>query len=162
MAQRVSQLVTGIFFLALFSGEVWAQNPVRINWTAVTGAQSGIFMAAQEKLFKKYGLDVELIHIPSSSRGIQAILAGEIAFSFMDGSNAAQANLKGANLALRCWGDKPTSFLAHGETRYQADRRFEGQKNRYHTGRIVHSYLSALCSWIRGPAARRLSTAAIA
>lgn len=100
MAQRVSQLVTGIFFLALFSGEVWAQNPVRINWTAVTGAQSGIFMAAQEKLFKKYGLDVELIHIPSSSRGIQAILAGEIAFSFMDGSNAAQANLKGANLAL--------------------------------------------------------------
>lgn len=100
MAQRVSQLVTGIFFLALFSGEVWAQNPVRINWTAVTGAQSGIFMAAQENLFKKYGLDVELIHIPSSSRGIQAILAGEIAFSFMDGSNAAQANLKGANLAL--------------------------------------------------------------
>src|SRR6476660_6716149 len=100
MVQRVSQLVTGIFFLALFSGEVWAQNPVRINWTAVTGAQSGIFMAAQEKLFKKNGLDVELIHIPSSSRGIQAILAGEIAFSFMDGSNAAQANLKGANLAL--------------------------------------------------------------
>jgi NitT/TauT family transport system substrate-binding protein len=45
-------------------------------------------------------LDVELIHIPSSSRGIQAILAGEIAFSFMDGSNATQANLKGANLAL--------------------------------------------------------------
>lgn len=100
MAQRVSQLVIGIFFLALFSGKVWAQNPVRINWTAVTGAQSGIFMAAQENLFKKYGLDVELIHIPSSSRGIQAILAGEIAFSFMDGSNAAQANLRGANLAL--------------------------------------------------------------
>jgi ABC-type nitrate/sulfonate/bicarbonate transport system substrate-binding protein len=77
-----------------------AQTPVRINWTAVTGAQSGMFMAHQERLFKKHGLDVELIHIPSSSRGIQAILAGEIAFSFMDGSNALQANLKGANLAL--------------------------------------------------------------
>jgi ABC-type nitrate/sulfonate/bicarbonate transport system substrate-binding protein len=77
-----------------------AQSPVRINWTAVTGAQSGVFMAQQERLFKKHGLDVELIHIPSSSRGIQAILAGEIAFSFMDGSNFAQANLKGANLAL--------------------------------------------------------------
>lgn len=77
-----------------------AQTPVRINWTAVTGAQSGMFMAQQERLFKKHGLDVELIHIPSSSRGIQAILAGEIAFSFMDGSNALQANLKGANLAL--------------------------------------------------------------
>jgi ABC-type nitrate/sulfonate/bicarbonate transport system substrate-binding protein len=59
-----------------------------------------MFMAKQEGLFKKNGLDVELLHIPSSSRAIQAILAGEITFSFMDGSNAAQANLKGANLAL--------------------------------------------------------------
>ena len=79
---------------------VLAQNNVRINWTAVTGAQSGMFMAKQEGLFKKNGLDVELLHIPSSSRAIQAILAGEIAISFMDGANAAQANLKGANLAL--------------------------------------------------------------
>jgi NitT/TauT family transport system substrate-binding protein len=78
----------------------WTQTSVRINWTAVTGAQSGMFIAQQERLFKKHGLDVELIHIPSSSRGIQAILAGEIGFSFMDGLNATQANLKGANLAL--------------------------------------------------------------
>ena len=86
--------------IVLLSAPVRAQAPVRINWTAVTGAQSGMFMAQQEGLFKKNGLDVELIHIASSSRGIQAILAGEIAFSFMDGSNAAQANLKGANLAM--------------------------------------------------------------
>ena len=77
-----------------------AQMKARINWTAVTGAQSGMFIAQQQGLFKKNGLDVELIHIPSSSRAIQAILAGEIAFSFMDGNNEAQANLKGANLAL--------------------------------------------------------------
>src|SRR5918992_1444848 len=85
---------------AVFAVPAAGQTPVRINWTAVTGAQSGMFMAKQEGLFKKNGLDVELIHIPSSSRGIQAILAGEIAFSFMDGSNAAQASLKGANIAL--------------------------------------------------------------
>ena len=84
----------------LLNSPSWAQIKTRINWTAVTGAQSGMFMAQQEGLFKKNGLEVELIHIPSSSRGIQAILAGEIAFSFMDGANAAQANLKGANLAL--------------------------------------------------------------
>jgi ABC-type nitrate/sulfonate/bicarbonate transport system substrate-binding protein len=45
-------------------------------------------------------LDVELIHIASSSRGIQAILAGELAFSSLDGLNTVQANLKGANIAL--------------------------------------------------------------
>ncbi|HEX2230420.1 MAG TPA: ABC transporter substrate-binding protein [Candidatus Binatia bacterium] len=93
-------LVVILFLMAVAPLPALAQAPVRINWTAVTGAQSGMFMAQQEGLFKKQGLEVELIHIPSSSRGIQAILAGEIAFSFMDGSNAAQANLKGANLAL--------------------------------------------------------------
>ncbi|HKX83428.1 MAG TPA: ABC transporter substrate-binding protein [Pyrinomonadaceae bacterium] len=99
---NLRRLFTAIGLLCALAMPASAQSvrPVRINWTAVTGAQSGMFMAQQEGLFKKHGLDVELIHIPSSSRGIQAILAGEIAFSFMDGANAAQANLKGANLAL--------------------------------------------------------------
>jgi NitT/TauT family transport system substrate-binding protein len=89
-----------LLVVASLTANAPAQNKVRINWTAVTGAQSGMFMAQQEGLFKKNGLDVELIHIPSSSRGIQTILAGEIAFSFMDGLNEVQANLKGANLAF--------------------------------------------------------------
>jgi NitT/TauT family transport system substrate-binding protein len=86
--------------LLLLTPNSWAQTKVRINWTAVTGAQSGVYVAQEEGLFKKNGLEIELIHIPSSSRGIQAILAGELAFSYMDGLNAAQANLKGAGLAL--------------------------------------------------------------
>src|SRR5919202_3643931 len=99
MRNKTLSFLTALFIVALASPG-WAQLRTRINWTAVTGAQSGIFMAQQEGLFKKHGLDVELIHIPSSSRAIQAILAGEIAFSFMDGNNEVQANLKGANLAM--------------------------------------------------------------
>jgi len=100
MKVRIRQLAIASAWAFLLCNNAAAQSPVRINWTAVTGAQSGMFMAKQENLFKENGLDVELVHIPSSSRGIQSILAGEIAFSFMDGVNAAQANLKGANLAL--------------------------------------------------------------
>src|SRR5262249_14947865 len=100
MKVRIWQLAIASAWVFLVANNAAAQTPVRINWTAVTGAQSGMFMAQQENLFKKYGFDGVVLHIPSSSRGIQAILAGEIAFSFMDGVNAAQANLKGANLAL--------------------------------------------------------------
>jgi NitT/TauT family transport system substrate-binding protein len=96
--QSVNAFVTAIIFFV--AAPTWAQTKTRINWTAVTGAQSGMFMAQQEGLFKKNGLDVELVHIPSSSRGIQTILAGEIAFSFMDGANEVQADIKGANIAL--------------------------------------------------------------
>jgi NitT/TauT family transport system substrate-binding protein len=105
-----------------------AQSPVRINWTAVTGAQSGMFMAQQEGLFKKNGLAVELIHIPSSSRGIQAILAAEIAFSFMDGSNAAQANLKGANLALVAGATNRQVFSLMAKPEYKRITDLRGKK----------------------------------
>lgn len=99
MLRKLFTLAMAVFSLTLAT-RAGAQIPVRINWTAVTGAQSGMFMAQQEGLFKKNGLDVELLHISSSSRGIQAILAGEIAFSYMDGANQVQANLKGANIAF--------------------------------------------------------------
>ena len=99
MKTKTVFLATLVVFFSL-APSAWAQSKVRINWTAVTGAQSGVFTAYEEGIFKKNGLEVELIHIPSSSRGIQAILAGEIAFSYMDGNNAVQANLKGAGLAL--------------------------------------------------------------
>jgi NitT/TauT family transport system substrate-binding protein len=105
-----------------------AQEPVRVNWTAVTGAQSGMFMAQQEGLFKKNGIQVELIHIPSSSRGIQAILAGEIAFSFMDGVNAAQANLKGANLVLVAGATNRQVFSLIGKPEYKRIADLKGKK----------------------------------
>jgi NitT/TauT family transport system substrate-binding protein len=114
--------------LALAAGPLPAQSPVRINWTAVTGAQSGMFMAQQEGLFRKHGLDVELIHIPSSSRGIQAILAGEIAFSFMDGSNAAQANMKGANLALVAGATNRQVFSLMAKSEFKRITDLKGKK----------------------------------
>jgi ABC-type nitrate/sulfonate/bicarbonate transport system substrate-binding protein len=87
-----------------------------------------MFMAKQEGLFKKHGLDVELIHIPSSSRGIQAILAGEIAFSFMDGLNAAQANLKGANVVLVAGATNRQVFSLMAKSEFKRIADLKGKK----------------------------------
>jgi NitT/TauT family transport system substrate-binding protein len=122
MKSAVAAIVSLVLLILMAPG-AQAQRKVRINWTAVTGAQSGMFIAQQEGLFKKNGLDVELIHIPSSSRAIQTILAGEIAFSFMDGNNQVQANLKGANLALVAGATNRMVFslMAKGEIKKIAD-----------------------------------------
>jgi NitT/TauT family transport system substrate-binding protein len=115
--------IVSLVLLILMAPGAQAQRKVRINWTAVTGAQSGLFMAQQEGLFKKNGVDPEVIHIPSSSRGIQAILAGEIDFSFMDGNNLVQANLQGANIALVASGTNRMVFslMAKPEIKRIAD-----------------------------------------
>ncbi len=61
---------------------------------------SGTWVAQEEGLFKKQGLEVELVHIPSTSRAIQVMLAGEIQFSYMDGRNSVTAALKGADVVI--------------------------------------------------------------
>lgn len=77
-----------------------AQLKVRLNWSAIAAGQSGIWIAQEEGLFRKHGLDVELLHIPSSSRIIQTMLAGEISISYVDGRNAIQSNLTGSDVVL--------------------------------------------------------------
>ena len=93
-------LAAVLFALVAPPTTAWAQMKVRLNWSATAGTQSGFWVAHEEGIFKKNGLEVELIHIPSSSRAIQTMLAGEIAISYGDARNTVQAVLTGANVTL--------------------------------------------------------------
>jgi NitT/TauT family transport system substrate-binding protein len=95
--------ISAVWLLALLlvSAPVsWAQMKVRVNWSATAGGQSGFWVAYEDGIFKKNGLEVELLHIPSSSRAIQTMLAGEIAISYLDPRNTIEANFSGASVAL--------------------------------------------------------------
>jgi NitT/TauT family transport system substrate-binding protein len=72
----------------------------RVAWTSFASNMSGTWVAQEEGLFKKNGLEVELVHIPSTSRAIQVMLAGELQYSYMDGRNSATAALKGADVVI--------------------------------------------------------------
>ena len=77
-----------------------AQMKARFNWTSPASNLSGSWVAYEEGFFKKNGLEVEMLHISSTSRAIQTMLAGEVAFSYTDGRNAVQADLKGADVVM--------------------------------------------------------------
>jgi len=102
-----------------------AQMKVRINWSAIAAGQSGIWIAHDEGLFKKNGLDVELLHIPSSSLIIQTILAGEVAISYVDGRNTIQSNLTGSDMVLIAGVTNrfPFTFMARPEFKRVSDLR---------------------------------------
>jgi len=77
-----------------------SQMKARVAWTSFASNMSGTWVAREEGLFRKNGLEVELVHIPSTSRAIQTLLAGELAYTYMDGRTAVQATLKGADVAI--------------------------------------------------------------
>jgi NitT/TauT family transport system substrate-binding protein len=88
-----------IFSLCLASAAS-AQMKARVAWTSFASNMSGTWVAQEEGLFKKNGLEVELVHIPSTSRAIQTLLAGELAYTYMDGRTAVQATLRGADAVI--------------------------------------------------------------
>ena len=100
-----------------------AQSKIRVNWGAVSGVMSGIWVAYDEGLFKKNGLDVELLHIPSTSRAIQSMLAGEIQFTTADALNSIQAVATGADVVMVCEGINRFVFslMAKPEIKRMAD-----------------------------------------
>ncbi len=124
MKAYVSVLLCLLNLAALCSSS-WAQMKVRLNWSATAGTQSGFWVAYEEGIFKKNGLEVELLHIPSSSRAIQTILAGEIGISYGDGRNTVQAALTGANVALVAGVSNRLvfSFMARPEIKKVSDLR---------------------------------------
>jgi NitT/TauT family transport system substrate-binding protein len=103
---RMKNLLNSLLQLLLLVSAVMlpasatAQGKTRIAWTSFASNMSGTWVAQEEGFFKKNGLDVELVHIPSTSRAIQTMLAGEIAYSYLDGRNSVQANLKGADVVI--------------------------------------------------------------
>jgi len=65
---------------------------------------SPIWVAQEEGLFKKHGLDIELIHIASTSKAIQSMVSGEIQFTTADALNSIQAVAAGADVVMICEG----------------------------------------------------------
>src|ERR1044072_5304704 len=94
----------GIIFWAScalqFTVTAHAQMKARVAWASCASNMSGTWVAQEEGLFRKNGLEVELVHIPSTSRAIQVMLAGELNYSYMDGLNSVTAALKGTDVVI--------------------------------------------------------------
>lgn len=73
---------------------------LKINWTAVSGASSGLWTAFEAGYFKDENLNVELVNIASSSRAVAALLAKDVQFSHMDGQTLVDADVGGAGIKM--------------------------------------------------------------
>ena len=58
------------------------------------------WIAKETGIFKKYGLDIDLVFIDGSTRGIQALLAGDLSFTEAVGTSAINGKMAGGNIAI--------------------------------------------------------------
>jgi len=93
----------GLKIAAFFVGISFAAFPVdaqtlKIPFAALSPNYAPLWIADQAGLFKKYGLDVQLVYISSGSIIIPAILSGQVDIANMSSAPALTAWARGAEL----------------------------------------------------------------
>jgi ABC-type nitrate/sulfonate/bicarbonate transport system substrate-binding protein len=85
----------------LISAIADAQERLRVGLSSVSATQGAMWVAEERGLFKKYGIDPEVIVIGGgASLVVSSLLAGEIQFSVGGGDAVIRAALKGADTVL--------------------------------------------------------------
>ena len=86
---------------------VAAENPVfqplrkiAIAYSGISPSQAPAWVAYDQGLFKKYGLDVQLIFIEAGSRTVQTLISGDVAAAQVAGTSVIQSSLQGSGIVL--------------------------------------------------------------
>jgi NitT/TauT family transport system substrate-binding protein len=91
-------LVAGLaFFICIGSSRA---EPVRIAYSAVSGAMGPLWVAHDLGLFSRQGLDVQLLYIGGGSVVLQALLGGDVQFVRLGANAVVQASARGAGLKM--------------------------------------------------------------
>src|SRR6266542_6357332 len=88
-----------IAFFCLLVRQASPADKLNTSYISTTpGSSSVLWVAKDARIFDKHGIDATIIFISGSVRGIQAILAGEIAIGEGGGPGLASARLAGGDI----------------------------------------------------------------
>jgi NitT/TauT family transport system substrate-binding protein len=77
-----------------------AQERVKIAYSSADASNAVWFIALDGGMYRKYGLDVELIFIQSSTMSVSTLVSGDIQVANSSGGAVASAVVGGANLVM--------------------------------------------------------------
>jgi NitT/TauT family transport system substrate-binding protein len=84
-----------------------AENPaaqplrkIAIAYSGISPSQAPAWIAYEQGLFKKFGLDVQLIFIEAGSRTVQTLISGDVAAAQVAGTSVIQSNLQGSGVVM--------------------------------------------------------------
>src|SRR3954468_15739689 len=98
--RRYLELALSVVLLLCFFTRGIQAPPMRISYSAISGAMSSLWIAQEGGYFKREGLDVELLYIGGGSLLIQSMLSGDVPIAYGPSVPVINAGLRGADLVL--------------------------------------------------------------
>jgi NitT/TauT family transport system substrate-binding protein len=85
----------------LFAAPLSAQDKVRVGLSSVSATNGSIWVAEDKGLFRKHGIDVEVIVVGGGgARVVSALVAGDLHFSVGGGEGSVRSQLRGADTVI--------------------------------------------------------------
>lgn len=130
MARRGKVLSLAAFFLLCptFMFHAFAQTSapkVRIAYASASGVFLPYWVAKERSLYKRHGVDAELIYIAGGSKSIQALLAGEVQVAGI-GTGSIEANIQGGGTVYVASFVNHFIFSLYGDPRVNDVRELKG------------------------------------
>src|SRR5262245_60183842 len=73
---------------------------LHVGYSAQAGSLAPIWITKEAGIFKKHGLDVELLFIPGGPTAAAALLSGEVPISVVGGPAIVSSNLAGSDIVM--------------------------------------------------------------
>jgi len=93
-----------IGLLALMGLLAWdrgeAQEKIKLSYSSVDTTNAIYYVANEKGFYRKNGLDVELVFIPTTTTSVASLIAGDIKVANASGGGTASAVVGGASLAI--------------------------------------------------------------
>src|SRR5918996_3572477 len=100
--RRVSWFFGGVLLLlcCALSSAAWGQEKIRLAHSALESSNAVWYLAQERGFYKKNGLDVDLLFIPSTTTSVSSLVAGDVHVANASGGGVASAVVAGADLVM--------------------------------------------------------------
>ena len=92
-----------LLFLLFVSFDAAAQSAgekLRATYSAIGGSQAAVWIPYEAGIFRKHGLDVELLYVGGGGRAAQVVQSGEVPIGLFTGGAVINSNLAGGDLVV--------------------------------------------------------------
>jgi NitT/TauT family transport system substrate-binding protein len=99
----ILRYLIGLSFVVIhLCADVQAQSveKLRLLYSAVGGSQASVWIPYEAGIFRKYGLDVELLYVGGGGRAAQVVQSGEVPIGIFTGGAVVNSKLAGGDLVI--------------------------------------------------------------
>ena len=104
MRSNILRFLPGLFVVFVLCGvDVAAQSApekLRVTYSAIGGSQAAAWIPYEAGIFRKYGLDIELLYVGGGGRAAQVVQSGEVSIGLFTGGAVINSNLAGGDLVV--------------------------------------------------------------